>query len=415
MTYSRRRARRASMFATALAAGSLFVVEARAEDARLEALGARLFTDTNLSEPSGVACASCHNPQNAFFGVNGSSVGAVARGATGALGTRKPPSAMYASFTPPFGFVTKRNETTHKLEKVPAGGQFRDGRASTLEDQASGPLLNPVEMNNPSKAAVVAKALGGSYGDLLRESLGAQAQDVDAAFALMVRAIAAYERTDVFHPFSSKFDNVMRGKAQFTPLEAEGFGLFKNERKGNCLACHAGGGANPSSEPGGSTSHDPKDWLFTDFTYDAVGAPRNAAIPANANPDSYDLGLCRRAGLADLAPKDFDAESVCGAFKVPTLRNVALTAPYFHNGSVATLREAVAFYATRDTNPGRWYAKGVDGGAKKFDDLPEKYRRNVNVDEVPYDRHPGQKPRLTEHEIDAIAAFLETLTDAPAR
>lgn len=414
MKTSHGRAGSATIFAAAFAIGSFVSAAVGAEEQRLDELGARLFNDSNLSEPPGVACASCHNPKNAFLGVNGSSVPAVARGATGALGVRKPPSAMYASFTPPFGFVTKLNEITHKREKVPMGGQFRDGRASSLEEQAAGPLLNPAEMNNPSKAAVVAKVLGGPYGDLARAALGNKVDDPEDAFALITRAIAAYERTDVFHPFSSKFDDVMRGKAQFTPLEAEGFGLFKNARKGNCLACHAGGGPNPSSEPGGSMSHDPKDWLFTDFTYDALGAPRNAALPANANPQNYDLGLCRREGLAAMAPKGFDVESVCGAFKAPSLRNVALAAPYFHNGSVATLREAVAFYATRDTNPERWYPKGEGGAAKKFDDLPEKYRPNVNVVEVPYDRRPGQKPRLDEHEIDAITAFLLTLTDAPA-
>ena len=135
-------------------------------------------------------------------------------------------------------------------------------------------------------------------------------------------------------------------------------------------------------------------------------ARRNAAIPQNAKADFYDLGLCKREGLAALAPQGFDVESVCGAFKVPTLRNVALTAPYFHNGSVATLREAVEFYATRDTDVKRWWPAG-----QKFDDLPEKYRGNANVKEVPYDRKPGQRPRLSPHEIDAITAFLQTLTD----
>ncbi|HXZ16148.1 MAG TPA: cytochrome c peroxidase [Roseiarcus sp.] len=412
MKNSRWRAGGAAIFAAA--AGSFVCAAASADEQRLEELGARLFGDANLSEPPGVSCASCHDPKTAFFGVNGSPVPAVARGATGALGARKPPYAMYASFTPPFGFVTKLNEISHKREKVPAGGQFRDGRASTLEEQAAGPLLNPAEMNNASKAAVVAKVLGAAYGDLARAALADKVDDSEAAFALITQAVAAYERTDAFHPFSSKFDDVMRGKAQFTPLEAEGFGLFKNSRKGNCLACHAGGGPNPSSEPGGSISHDPKDWLFTDFTYDTLGAPRNAAIPANANPENYDLGLCRREGLAAMAPKGFNVETVCGAFKTPTLRNVALAAPYFHNGSVATLREAVAFYATRDVNPERWYPKGEGAEVKKFDDLPEKYRPNVNIIEVPYDRQPGQKPRLNDHEIDAITAFLQTLTDTPA-
>jgi cytochrome c peroxidase len=186
-----------------------------------------------------------------------------------------------------------------------------------------------------------------------------------------------------------------------TKVEKQGFALFKDEKKGNCLACHAGK----------ENSRDPRDWLFTDFTYDALGAPKNRAIAATAH--APDLGLCKRPGLAELAPKGFDVESVCGAFKVPTLRNIAVTAPYLHNGVYANLRDVVAFYATRDTDPKRWYPKDATGAADKFDDLPSNYRENVNTKEVPYDRKPGQKPRLSDTEIDAIVAFLETLTDRP--
>ncbi len=369
----------------------------------IEKLGERLFSDKSLSEPQGVACASCHDPARAFSGVNGSKITAVAAGApAGAFGVRKPPGLTYAAFTPPFGFIDKEDETTGRMEKTPAGGQFRDGRAMELEDQAAGPLLNPVEMANPSKAAVVEKVKNGPNAALMREVFGAQVFDnPDKAFDRLTQAIAAYERTAVFRPFSSRFDEVLRGKAQFTPQEAKGFELFKDKKKGNCLACH----------DGKEDSKEPSDWLFTDFTYDVLGAPRNRAIPANADAKTFDLGLCKRAGLAAVAPKDFEVESVCGAFKVPSLRNVALTAPYLHNGSLKTLRDAVAFYATRDTNPERWYPKDAKGRVQKYDDLPAKFRANVNVKEVPYDRKPGQKPRLTDEEIDAITAFLGTLTD----
>jgi cytochrome c peroxidase len=368
-----------------------------------EQLGARLFADASLSEPKGVSCASCHDPARAFSGVNGSLVPGVARGApAGSFGTRKPPSVSYASFSPPFAFVDKKDEETGKIEKTPVGGQFRDGRARDLVEQAGGPLLNPVEMNNPSKEAVVAKVKEGVYADLARSVFGKDVFDnPDQAFEKFMQAVAAFESTEAFHPFTSRFDAVLRGEAKFTPVEARGFALFKDPRKGNCLACHAGD----------AKSHDPKDWLFTDFTYDSLGAPRNGAIPANADPGNFDLGLCKREGLAAMAPKGFDVDSVCGAFKVPTLRNVALTAPYMHNGSLARLRDAVAFYATRDTNPERWYPQASDGKPRKFDDLPSTFHANVNVKEVPYDRKPGQKPRLSDDEIDAIVAFLETLTD----
>ncbi|TIS69931.1 MAG: cytochrome-c peroxidase, partial [Mesorhizobium sp.] len=99
-------------------------------------------------------------------------------------------------------------------------------------------------------------------------------------------------------------------------------------------------------------------------------------------------------------------------FKTPTLRNVALRKSFFHNGYVHSLREAVAFYVTRDTDPGRWYPKNADGTVEKFDDLPKAYRGNLKTDPPFNGRKPGEKPALTDAEIDDIVAFLGTLTDA---
>ena len=110
--------------------------------------------------------------------MNGSKIAAVAAGApAGTFGVRKPPGLTYAAFTPPFGFIDKEDETTGRMEKTPAGGQFRDGRAMDLEEQAAGPLLNPVEMANPSKAAVVEKVKNGPNAALMREVFGAQVFD----------------------------------------------------------------------------------------------------------------------------------------------------------------------------------------------------------------------------------------------
>jgi cytochrome c peroxidase len=237
----------------------------------------------------------------------------------------------------------------------------------------------------------------GVYAPLAREVYGDKLFDEpDAAFEKLAQAVVAYESSPRFHPFASKFDDFLRGKAELTPLEKKGFALFKDPKKGNCLACHAGK----------EESRAPQDWLFTDFTYDALGGPKNAAIAATAT--TPDLGLCKRPGLDKFAPAGFDVASVCGAFKVPTLRNIAVTGPYLHNGVFTKLRDVVAFYATRDTDPKRWYGK-----AEKFDDLPADYRGNVNTDEAPYDRKLGEKPRLSEKDIDALVAFLETLTDKP--
>ena len=167
------------------------------------------------------------------------------------------------------------------------------------------------------------------------------------------------------------------------------------------MACHAGE----------KDSKNPRDWLFTDFTYDNLGTPRNITIPANASPGYFDLGLCQREGLEKMLPADVKLQSLCGAFKVPTLRNIAQTAPYFHNGAISNLRDAVKFYVTRDTNPELWYPKATDGKIEKYDDLPAFAQENVNTSEVPYDRKPGETPRLNDEEIDALVAFLKTLTD----
>lgn len=145
--------------------------------------------------------------------------------------------------------------------------------------------------------------------------------------------------------------------------------------------------------------------MFTDFTYDIIGAPRNSQIPDNSDPGYFDPGLCRRDRPFTGAPPDFELKSVCGAFKVPSLRNVAIKAPYYHNGVMNTLREAVAFYFTRDTNPDRWYPRASDNKVAKFNDLPPDWHENVNVKEVPYDRKAGQRPRASDREIDNWSHF----------
>jgi cytochrome c peroxidase len=390
-------------FILAFPASALDAAQPVAADAGLtplERLGQRIFEDRSLSSPAGVSCASCHDAATAFQGVNGSPIPAVARGSLPtSFGKRNTPTIMYASFSPPFGFIDDKDEKTGKVEKIPAGGQFYDGRAADLLAQFEGPLLDPLEMNAPSKRFAVEAIRDGAYASLAREVYGDKVfENPDKAFEKMAQAVVAFESSARFHPFASKFDDYLRGRAKLTPIEQKGFALFKDPKKGNCLACHAGK----------EDSRDPQDWLFTDFTYDALGGPKNPAITATAN--APDLGLCKRPGLDKIAPAGFEIASVCGAFKVPTLRNIAVTGPYLHNGAFTRLRDVVAFYATRDTDPAHWYP-----GGKKFDDLPADYHGNVNTSEAPYDRKPGQKPRLSEKDIDAIVAFLETLTDRPQK
>ena len=406
-----RKARQAALCAVFAVLGSPLYAQpapssAGAADERgltaLELLGKRVFEDASLSRPAGVSCASCHDAATAFQGNNGSSVPAVAGLAADALGKRNTPSIMYASFAPPFEFIDDKDEETGKIEKIPAGGQFFDGRAHDLLAQVEGPMLDPLEMNAPSKRFVVETVQGGAYADLVRQVYGDKVfADPDAAFVKLAQAVVAFEASARFHPFASKFDDYLRGQAQLTALEKKGFELFKDPKKGNCLACHAGK----------EIWRNPQDWLFTDFTYDALGGPRNKAIPSAAKADSGpDLGLAR-AGVAEVAPAGFKVESVCGASKCRPCATSPSPAPICTMASSTSCATSSPF--TRRATPilAVVSRKTEAASRKKYDDLPASAHENVNVDEVPYDRKPGQKPRLSEKDIDAIVAFLETLTD----
>ncbi len=405
-----------AVVAGASALGALFADSAPAADpapspshARrqhaLEELGRQLFNDQNLSVSRTQSCASCHDANRAFTGNNASDpLFPVAVGARPSLiGSRNAPTAMYAAFIPTFAFVLDEGEW------IPRGGQFWDGRADTLADQAAGPFINPREMAMPSKAAVVRRIRSADYADSFTRLFGTHVfDDVDTAYADMTQAIQAFEQTPRFSPFSSKFDAVLRGEARFSRDEARGFELFKDPDKGNCIACHAGT----------ESSREPTDWLFTDFTYDNLGVPRNPEIPDNADSGAFDLGVCAQPGLEARIPdavtdKEGLVASLCGAFKVPTLRNVAVTAPYMHNGYFKSLRDVVAFYVTRDTDPDRWYPR-QHRRVQKFNDLPAEYQANVNTSEVPYDRGRHDAPHLSPSEIDQVVQFLGTLTDGYA-
>ena len=373
-----------------------------------EHLGFRLFFDPNLSEPAGTACASCHDPRRAFTGNNSTMIGVAQGSRSDQFGTRDAPTVMYLATAPRFS----RNSSVEKDGKrVPAGGLFWDGRADTLEEQARQPFFNPVEMNNADTPALIAKVAKAAYAGAFRKAWGDTIFDnPEAALDAVAASIAAFERTRVFQPFTSKFDEVMRGQAKFTEQEQRGLSLFTIRQKGNCAQCHSVDAA----------SGDPRKSLFTDFSYRALGLPRSMRVPKNADPAFIDLGLCERVPVADAklpvtATKPLVTDpSACGLFKTPTLRNITITAPYMHNGFFDHLRDAVAFYATRDTDPARWFSEG-----RKFSDLPAQYHANVDVDTPPYQRRPQQRPQLTNEEIDDIVAFLYTLTDgyktAPSR
>lgn len=349
------------------------------------ALGAKAFAEPLLSASGRLSCASCHAPQAGHAAAN-----ALAVQLGGALmdqpGLRTSPSLRYLATNTGLHF---------DAEGTPTGGVFWDGRADTLEMQAAGPLLNAREMANLDKASVVAKIARTAWAHEFRNVFGTDIlQDVDRAFDRLTFALAQYQREDaIFHGFTSKYDAYLRGRTDLSAQEARGLALFNDPNKGNCASCH-------TSSVGSDGGHP----LFTDFTYDNLGLPRQMAIPANADPQHFDLGLCARPELKDRT-------DLCGAFKVPSLRNVALRQAYFHNGVFGSLKDVLAFYVQRDTQPEKWYPLNPDGSVDKFNDLPLAYRGNVNASEGPYNRQPGEAPALTDAEIDDVVVFLHTLTD----
>ncbi|BDU74117.1 cytochrome-c peroxidase [Mesoterricola silvestris] len=347
-------------------------------------LGEQIFKDTSLSASGLQSCATCHVAE-AGHGSDNDLPAQLGGAALNLQGTRQSPTIRYLATNTGFHY---------DAEGTPTGGFFWDGRAETLADQAAGPFLNPLEMAMPSKAAVVAKLAAAPYAAAFRAAFGdAIFTDVEQAYRCMTLALQHYQREDRdFQPFSSKFDAFLRGGVRLTDAEARGMALFNDPQKGNCASCHPSSGPRP---------------LFTDFTYDALGVPRNPALSANADPAYFDLGLGARPEIA--------RPDLYGAFKVPTLRNVALRKALFHNGRFTSLTDAVTFYVQRDTHPEKWYPTAPDGTVMKFDDLPAKYHGNVNVKEVPYNRLPGQAPALTDAEVDDVVAFLKTLTDGYTR
>lgn len=358
-----------------------------------EKVGQSIFLDATLSDPPGTSCASCHDPAAAFSGDNGSDSG-VARGSRpGHFARRNAPSVMYVKYVPPFHFALEDDDD---VAESPFGGLTWSGRADTVAEFARLPLFDADEMNNASEAEIARKLRASPYAaDLAREFPGALENPASAMKALG-EALHAFLTSETMSPFTSKFDDFLRGKAQLSPLEMKGLTAFENRAKGACSHCHQMY----------RHSNRPESSLFTTYAYDAVGVPRNRAIAANADAKRYDLGLCERS-QKKVPSSD---GKWCGFFRVPSLRNVAVRKRFMHNGVFSRLRDVVAFYATRSTNSDRWYPRGA-----RFDDSPDRYRGNVNTLSFPYNRHEGDAPAMDDADIDAIVAFLETLTDEPYR
>jgi cytochrome c peroxidase len=371
--------------------------EAYQRASALATLGRMIFFDPALSASGRLSCASCHDPAYGFGPPNALAVQHGGKDMA-QVGVRAVPSLKYLQATPQFTqhYFESEDEGDASIDNGPTGGLTWDGRVDRGRDQAKLPLLSSFEMANDDAAAVVAKVKEARYGGSLRETFGATIfDDTESAFAVIVQALEAYEQSYAdFYPYSSKYDAYLAGKATLSAQEARGLVLFNEPAKGNCAHCHMSARGKDGTPP-----------QFTDFGFAALGVPRNRDIPANGDSDHFDLGLCGPL-RADLK----DRSEYCGLFKAPTLRNVALRRTFFHNGVFHTLKEVLDFYATRDTAPEKWFARNADGSVRKFDDLPPQFAANVNS-EPPFDRHAGDRPALSESEIEDIIAFLQTLND----
>lgn len=365
----------------------------------IQNLGKQIFFDYRLSAPSGMACATCHGPSVGYTGDNEAvnMAGAVYPGAVPSrFGNRKPPSAAYGGESPVLTFESVTGQWI--------GGMFWDGRATgwtlgdPLAEQAKGPFLNPLEHNLPDAYVLCQKIRYAPYACLFKRVWGLSSIDcvngAETVYEQAARSIAAYERSREVSPYNSKYDAYLNGEAQLTGEELGGLALF--EGKAGCATCH------PSAPDGSGAAP-----LFTDFTYDNLGVPRNEEnpfydMPPVWNPDGdawLDQGMGGFLASAGYPPEVYEPE--LGKHKVPTLRNVdrrpfeSFVKAYGHNGYFKSLEEIVHFYNTRDVDGAGWL--GEPWPSPEIAD-------NLNTAEM------GDLG-LTAEEEDAIVAFLKTLSD----
>lgn len=390
-------------------------------------LGEMIFFDSTLSKNRNQSCASCHDPSTGWSGalIHFNVAGAVYEGSVkNRFGNRKPPTAAYASFNPVLHIVPEEDDLV-------VGGHFWDGRATgeklgtPLADQAQEPFLNPLEHGLPNSACVVHRVCTGVYseafkqhfpsscnipwavnieqlckGDLETLTVDASIQaKINKAYNEIALTIAAFESSSKLNSFTSKYDYYLAGKVKLTEQELEGLDLFNN--KGKCADCHPSTSSDPDVPP-----------LFTDFTFDNLGFPRNPENPFynqdKFNPEGerwIDYGLGKF--LATRAKWRHLSQANMGKHKVPTLRNVdkrpnpQFVKAYGHNGYFKNLKEIVHFYNTRDSLK----RCNHNSPGEKVTCWPEpEVFANINTSEL------GDL-KLTDAEEEAIVVFMKTLSD----
>lgn len=384
-------------------------------------LGDALFNDTQLSKNGTQSCATCHDPENGFAdsrdkdGALGNAPYAASLGDDDhSLSDRNAPTASYAVLIPEFENGTRQRQGQQQVDHGSytgyLGGQFWDGRESNLAGQAGGPPTNPLEMGMANKAAVVDALMQNAkyvaafeylYGASIFNDAGSENPK---AYDAMADAIAQFETLDTekFAPFDSKYDKSLAFPAEYVYSEkaALGSSLFFSSDF-SCAACHQSKSLPSREEP------------FTSFEYHNIGVPVNTILNAErqtrgltqAGDDTTDLGLFKNPNVADE-----DKEESKGKFKAPTLRNIAITAPYMHNGVFNSLEAVLKFY-----EHAKLRAQKINNNAVVNDiENPETSSlfADAEVSEnISHDILGSNDKNLSPENIEAIECFLLTLTD----
>lgn len=372
-------------------------------------LGKALFHDQDLSFDRTQSCASCHNPANGFVDTrpNNSRLGNLPpAGSLGddqsSIGDRNAPTAAYAAFSPHFGCGTRARAASQQTSGIKdyegfIGGQFWDGREDDLKGQAGGPPLNPAEMNMPSKAAVVDRLLENSvYVASFEDLYGVEIfNDTDAAYAAMAESIAAFESKDkeAFYPFDSKYDRFLAGDYEYSVISKAILGkarFFSSDL--TCASCHQLRKLGDKGE------------IFTSFEYHNIGVPVNTKLREVNDVTALDNGLFNNPAVKN-------DENQKGKFKVPTLRNIAVTAPYMHNGIFNELETVIHFYQHAKEK-----ALNIKTGAAiKVVNNPETglpWGDAEITQNIEHDLLGKNQVNLDEKEVEAMVCFLMSLTDA---
>lgn len=357
-----------------LLSSSSVVAAQKEENKESIALGQALFFDKNLSQNRTQSCSTCHNPQTAFTDDRDNGVAKMASlGDDGkSLGGRQAPTVAYAMFSPEFHYDQKKQKYV--------GGQFWDGRESTLANQAGGPPLNPVEMNMKDKAQVVQRLQENQYYvETFKKLYGKDIfSNVELAYTAMTKAIESFEKTKEFAPFDSKYDRYLKGEYDLTPLEDLGRSLFFSNNNNSCASCHVLKGEDKEGE------------TFTNYEYHNIGTPINHELNAKNGTTAVDEGLLANPIVTDVAQR--------GKHKVPTLRNVAVTAPYMHNGVFKDLKTVVEFYDKYNNQD-----RTINPETNKAWDVPE-VKETISLEEL-------KAKKLNERKVEALVAFMKLLTD----